>query len=419
MRRIYFIGFLFFTGISGFAQTEKVVDWKSDIEFLKKELPLKHKNLFFQMTNSDYEGSLDNISSRLSLFSDFEIAVKLQQIIARAGDSHTSVGYAKLIDAEKVLPLLLYWFSDGIYVMQTTRDNEKLLGSRISKINDFGIQLIVDSLSTLITVDNQAIVKSNIPQMITSLQLLEFFGFSKSMVLKVEVQSAQGQTMISEIKSGKINRDNSISFKPDSIALCWQNQRAFFTDKYFENEAVYYLQYNKCNSKELEEKQGNQAIAASLPSFVDFENRVFDVIQKKAINKLIFDMRFNSGGSSIQGTEFISRLAGYSIAKEDKKLYVVIGRKTFSSAIINTMDFKQQTKAIFVGEETGGKPNHFGEVRNFQLPSSGIIINYSTKYFKRTNEDLNTIRPDVIIESSFLDFKKGIDPVYEWIKNNN
>jgi C-terminal processing protease CtpA/Prc len=127
-------------------------------------------------------------------------------------------------------------------------------------------------------------------------------------------------------------------------------------------------------------------------------------------------MRFNGGGNSGQGTEFISKLSGYNISKQDKKIYVVIGRQTFSSAIINTMDFKGQTKAILVGEETGGKPNHFGEVRNLQLPSSGLNISYSTKYFTRTKEDLKTIRPDVIIESSFSDFKKGIDPVYEWIK---
>jgi C-terminal processing protease CtpA/Prc len=93
----------------------------------------------------------------------------------------------------------------------------------------------------------------------------------------------------------------------------------------------------------------------------------------------------------------------------------VIGRKTFSSAIINTINFKQYTKAILIGEETGGKPNHYGEVRNFRLPSSQLPVNYSTKYFTYTKVDLNTIKPDVSIELSFDDYKKGIDPVYEWI----
>ena len=59
---------------------------------------------------------------------------------------------------------------------------------------------------------------------------------------------------------------------------------------------------------------------------------------------------------------------------------------------------------------------NFGEVRNFQLPTFKLQVNYSTKYFKRTDENVNTITPDIKIEISFSDFTKGIDPVYEWIK---
>lgn len=89
----------------------------------------------------------------------------------------------------------------------------------------------------------------------------------------------------------------------------------------------------------------------------------------------------------------------------------------FSSAILNAMDFKRLTNAVFVGEDTSGKPNHFGEIRDMELPSSKLHINYSTKYFKRTDKQVNTITPDVTIEPTFEDFAKGVDPIYEWIKN--
>ena len=79
------------------------------------------------------------------------------------------------------------------------------------------------------------------------------------------------------------------------------------------------------------------------------------------------------------------------------------------------MDFKRMTEAIFVGEETGGKPNHFGEIKSFRLPYSGLKLKYSTKYFKRTDEDINTITPDFIIETSFDEYIRGIDPVFDWV----
>lgn len=415
MTRIYFTAFLFLISLYSLAQTEKVLDWKSDIEFLKKELPLKHKDLFFSMTKKDFDSKLDIISSNLSGLNNFDVSIKLQQLIAKIGDSHTTISYSKYIDNEKVLPLQLYWFSDGLYVLKTIKNYEILLGSKITKINGINICLIVDSLSILITIDNQAIIKSNIPSMIPIIQLLEYFGFSKNNELKIEVESITGVSAIHEIKPSKINKNNIVSFKPDSIALCWQNQKVFFYDKYIENGAIYYLQYNNCWSKEMEKKTGNKKRAKDFPSFVEFEKNVFNTIKCKPINKLIFDMRYNGGGSSSQGTEFISKLSENKSLNENTKIFVVIGRQTFSSAIINTMDFKEKTNAIFVGEETGGKPNHYGEVRTLVLPSSELKVNYSTKYFTRIKDDLKTITPDKIIEFTFSDFSKGIDPVYEWI----
>lgn len=79
------------------------------------------------------------------------------------------------------------------------------------------------------------------------------------------------------------------------------------------------------------------------------------------------------------------------------------------------MDFKNMTNAILVGEETSGKPNHLGEIRSFKLPSSALSLQYSTKYFKRTDKDSKTITPDKIIEPSFTEFKSGKDPIFEWI----
>ena len=83
---------------------------------------------------------------------------------------------------------------------------------------------------------------------------------------------------------------------------------------------------------------------------------------------------------------------------------------------MNALDFKRLLGACWVGEETSGKPNHLGEVRSFTLPTSGLQVQYSTKYFKNVDEEMNTLVPDVKIPMTFDDFRQGIDPVYEWIK---
>ena len=153
-----------------------------------------------------------------------------------------------------------------------------------------------------------------------------------------------------------------------------------------------------------------------MPSFVDFEQTVFKTIRERPIKKLIVDMRFNSGGSSLQGTDFIKQLAGYDFLNKRNMMYVVIGRRTFSSGILNVLDFKRLTKAVTIGEETAGRPNHFGEVEILKLPSSQMSVYYSTHYFKWSNEKKDSIEPDVKCPVSFTDYKNGVDPVYDYVR---
>ena len=341
---------------AAFAQSGKI-DWKADLEFLTKELPEKHCNFFTARSKGEFVSGIEAIKAESERLTDFQVALKTQQLIARFGDSHTMLQFFQLIDQTQILPLGTLWVSDGLYITKTTPENKEILGLRIVAINDTPIATVIDSLSTLFTIDNQAIVKSIVPETVMSLQALEHFGFADSR--QVKLMLSDGKTQVVK----PIHPDNAfVNFRPDSLAFATANRKVLFTSRYFP------------------------------------------------------DMRYNGGGNSSQGTEFVERLAQALKQHPQVAVYVVLGRDTFSSAILNAMDFKQLTNAVFVGEETAGKPNHFGEVRSFQLPSSKVLVNYSTKYFKRSEKEIETIEPDMSIEMSFADFKKGVDPVFEWIK---
>lgn len=400
------------------AQTVKKTNWSSDIDSLAKELPQKHYDFFTVKDKNTFITSLEKLKLTANDLTDFGVALRLQQIIAGFGDSHTRINYEQLMDNKKKLPFQLYWFKDGLYILQTTQDNIGILGSRILSVNGTPLKTIIDSLSTLVTADNKAILKMVIPELIPSIQILEYFGFIKGPKTEIELKDLTGKVRKYMIESAEMSLQNRRMYKPDSLALCFKNQKALFVDYYQAKDKICYLQYNKCWSKELEIRYRNGNNANELPSFKEFENRVFKTLDTKTVDKLVFDVRFNGGGNSSQGTEFIEKIARYSKKHVDLKLFVVIGRQTFSSAILNAMDFKRLTNAVFIGEETAGKPNHFGEVRTFQLPSSGIKVNYSTKYFKETDEEINTITPDIKSESGFSDFSHGVDPVYEWIREH-
>ena len=398
------------------SQTLKKNDWVTDIDFLAKELPRKHYDFFTIKDKKEFLVELDKIKLISTKLSDFEVAIKLQQLIAGFGDSHTSVNYGQLIDKNNILPLHLYWFSDGLYILHTTQENYEILGHQILSVNGFTLETITDSLSTLITKDNQAIIKNSIPKLLPVVQVLEYFGFMNGQEIVLELMDINGIKKSHIIRPAEMTRQNRKMYKPDSVALCFRDERAFFIDYYQASDNIYYLQYNRCWSKELELQYGNAQNAEKMPSFKEFEEKVFQTITKHSIDKVVFDIRFNGGGNSSQVTEFVVKFAKILEKNPETKIYVILGRHTFSSAILNAMDFKLITNATFIGDETSGKPNHFGHVKSFQLPNSGIKVNYSTKYFKRTDGKVSTLSPEIKLESSFSDFDHGIDPAYEWIK---
>ena len=404
------------TSFSCSSQKATKNNWITDINFLKTELPKKHKDFYFKKEESDFKIELDKIKAQLNELTDFEIAIKLQQLIVQFGDSHTRIKWNKYLKKDEILPIKAIWFNDGIYVIKTTKNNKPLLGKKIVKINNVNISSITEKLSSIITVDNQSVIKKTIPELLTSIQLLEYFDIVKDENIKFEVETNSGSIEKHLMFIETFTKENKSTVHLKSLPYYLQNERKLFWSAYTKEDGIYYIQYNKCLSKEIEQKYGNPEKAKKLPSFLKFENEIFATIKSEKIDKLIFDMRLNSGGNSSQGTDFIKKLSEFESINHKGKLYVVVGKQTFSSAILNTLDFKKYTNAIIIGETTSGKPNHFGEVKSFILPKSNLKVYYSTKYFKRVDTDLNTIKPDIEIETSFEDFSNGIDPIFEWIK---
>jgi hypothetical protein len=97
------------------------------------------------------------------------------------------------------------------------------------------------------------------------------------------------------------------------------------------------------------------------------------------------------------------------------RLFVVIGRQTFSAAMANAIDFRKQTNAILVGEPIGERPNSYSENDEMTLPNSRLVVSYSTKYYKFLDEDVPAVMPDQRIDPDWPAWQAGRDPVMEWI----
>ena len=399
------------------AQTDVEIDWNYEIDLLGRELAEKHPDLFFQTDSAWFFREMRKVAAEAPGKSHFYIAVKLQQIMAKMGDAQTLVNYHFHVDKSLILPLESYWFDEGIYITHIDREYEPLLGKKLTAINGTPLQVIIDSLSTLLVNDNESMIKYHIPRMLTWSQLLSHFGFSdtQKVVLHVQSQTGTEEQIAVHLPSslGEI-----LEVQAEAIPLGWQDPKAYFWQHYIEDEGIYYIQYNRCWSREVEEDYGSGATALFMPSFKEFDKEVFQILKKNTVDKLIFDLRFNSGGHPAQGKSFIEDLHKAKI-KGKGEFYLLVGRKTSSEALINAFDFMKYEGVVVVGEESGGRPNHFGDVRRFVLPESGLIVSHSTRYFNLLEEDPPSIAPDVEAPESFENYMKGVDSAFEAVRKYN
>lgn len=393
--------------------------WEKDINYLRKKLPKKHKNLFFKINKETFDLKFNSILYKIDHLKDIDIYIALQEVIALLGDDHTFIHNPKISESG-IYPISLNWFSDGIYVINTIPEYENLLHKKIVALNKYPIQEVITKLLKTSTQTNNAVSKNHFLSYIQYKAILEYYDIVTSdslLISYINENNELQQQYVNSIKPEKGEKIKTTGLGIEEKALCEQNKNKFYWYNYNDSSKILYAQYNKCINKRLLKKINHEIANEELGTFKQFTLELFNIMNTKPVEKFIFDMRYNPGGSSIQGTFFVKKLAKLDNINQYGKLFVVIGKKTFSSAIINALDFKNNTNAIFVGEPTGGKPNHFGEIKKFTLPNSGLVVYYSTKHFIHSQSDTDSFYPNYEINTSFNEYKNGVDPVYNWIKN--
>lgn len=415
----YFAILLPFLFLSIYSQEISSEDWKTDINFLKSELEKKHKNLYYKISKNEFENDLNKIIQTLDTDSDEITSIKLDQAIVKLGDSHTKIEYTHQLNEQKEFRLKANYFGDDLFITKADEKTPELLDKKIISINNFSINEIREKFKSLFVDENDAIVKIEFQRLFNKKVFLAYFGFVniKDSIVNIELEDRLGVKSQQKIsfKNRFILKLPNAKFEGE-LPFYLKNENKHFAEKYFKEDKIYYIQYNKCISRESVLKYGDKDKAILQPSFEDFENKVIRELENNEIDKLIFDMRFNQGGSSYLAESLIDKIAKNKKLNTKGKLFVIVGNLTFSSAIFNTLYFKKNTNAIFVGDITAGKPNHYGDVKSFKLPYSVITTTFSTEYFKLNSENETTFTPDYKVVVNYNDFKNGVDSIYEWIK---
>jgi hypothetical protein len=377
--------------------------WTSDLDFLAKELPARHKNLFFKVSAEEFQAEVAALKARIPKLSRAEFLAELARLVASVGDSHTSF----TVFPQKAFPLKLYWFKEGICVTDTAAEFAELLNGRLESVDGRPVEEVVRAFAGIIPHDNDSQVEDFVPRFLASSEHLLGLGLiAKPDEASFAVRAPSGRSVSARMTCVPFSAIRTITWAapavdPSRLPLYRRTAGAAYESAYLADSRTLYFAYNSC--RDLPDRP-----------FAAFADGLWETMRTKPVEKLVIDLRNNGGGDSSILDPFIRRLTAEGINRKGR-LFVILGRRTFSSAVLNAIDLKKKTEAVFYGEPTGGKPNHYGEIQTLTLPHLGLKVSYSTKYFQFVEGDEPSLTPDVLVELTLDDYLAPRDPVLEAI----
>jgi len=155
-------------------------------------------------------------------------------------------------------------------------------------------------------------------------------------------------------------------------------------------------------------------LGADIESFGAFTRACFEAMEDPALSRLIIDLRRNGGGNNYL-FEALRKRVERSRFNRPGALYVMISPRTFSAAQNAANRLERETFALFVGEPSGGAPNHFGDGEVAAGASTGVTSLISTlPWFDSYPQDRRAwIMPDLPSPELFADWRDGDDPALQ------
>jgi sugar lactone lactonase YvrE len=277
-------------------------------------------------------------------------------------------------------------------------------------VNNHAIEEVLQALDRYVAQDNSQGLLWRAPDYLRIPRILNGLGLladDKGLPLTVRDRHGKERNVILPADTGEPEK-SWISVRqhaPGKEPLYLKHIHTAYWFEHVPARKLVYCQYNVVTD------EGNE-------TFAKFCDRLFQFIHDHDIERLVLDLRWNGGGNNFLNRPLVHGLIRCDKINQPGKLFVIVGRNTFSAAMCAAADIERHTQAIFVGEPTGSSPNFVGESAVIvEMPYSKLRASISDLYWQNSvaMDHRTWIALSISAPPTFVAYAANRDPALEAI----
>lgn len=396
-------------GLNAQDKTTREEAWTIDISYLEKRINELHYSPNHAISKSDLSKALRGIIDKISILSDEQIIVELMKVIGSLGNGHNLIiPTSPNIGALKKLPVQFYEFKDGLFIIDAENGLEKWIGYKVEFIGDTPVEQALQKTNAVNARDNNMQTLwlgpyyLGLPDVLKGLEIIEN---TNQVTLTLTDKKGENQKVTINPVSWNFTGFPKMSrLKHIQQPLFLSNIDDPYWYKLWQANKTIYIQFNAVTEKETQ-------------SLKEFNTELRQQITQHGIQNLILDLRHNHGGNGAILPPMLKTIINFEVMNPDGKIFVLMGRETFSAGQNLLTDITKYTNAILVGEPSGSKPNHIGEAGWFRLPYSGLMGLISTQFHQtsKAEDHRKWITSHIPISLASKDYFNGTDKALDVI----
>lgn len=380
---------------------------RTEVETLRRFAETTHPRGREAAADADWRARWDSLAAEADTLSDGAYFIRTRRALGWFKDGHTTVLPFEFTGGpppgvfELGLPIQVRAFHDGLYVIAVKEEGAPLLGAKITRIASTDSVALMRTIATQ-WCGNDAWAHRFAAHQVTSPALLEGMGITRSATDAIAFEAMRGTRRVRASLSPLRGASSDLRQieRTQAPREQWEASAGFGNYVRVEGRSIYI----SCN--DMDDIEGK--------TFLDFSRECFAAMETAGADRLIFDVRRNGGGNNYLPEALRKRILR-SRFNRPGGLYVLTSPMTFSAAQNPTSRLERDSFALFVGEPTGGAPNHYGDAQTLRGGVSGLTSMVSTiPWFDSYPQDEREwILPDLPAPVTFADWRSGADRALE------